>query len=548
MADPLRHGRDAYARRAWGQAYAAFAGAPRSDLDAADLERLAVAAYLIGEDDESAAAWEAAHRRHVAEGDLAGAALCSFWLALCLLLRGQPAHAGGWLQRTEAILESADVDCAASGYVLVPALLVALADGDAVTARSLAVEARRIGERLDDSDLRAFATLGHGQALIASGETAAGIARLDDVMVSVTSGDVGPITSGIVYCAVLLECMQTFELARAREWTDALEAWCVAQPDLVPYRGQCLVHRSQLQQAAGAWAEAMSSIESACRRLTEPPHPALGLAYYQEAELHRLTGSFDAAAACYRLANRQGYPPMPGLALLELARGNGDAAAAAVRRALATSAMPSDRPAVLAAAVEILAATRDAAGARQAADVLAAVAAASGSEVLRGMATYAAGVALLSEGSPAGALIELRAAATAWQRLGMPYESARTAALLGRSYTELGDATSASLELERAREIFTELGAGPDLARVASTRAGAPRPGASDVQDGPSRLSVRERQVLGYVAAGKTNREIAAELAISPHTVGRHLENIFVKLGVTTRAAAIAHAYEHGLL
>ena len=129
----------------------------------------------------------------------------------------------------------------------------ALESGDAAAARDLAVAATNVGRRFGDADLCAFGTLGHGQALIALDDTAGGTARLDEAMVSVTAGEVGPIATGIVYCAVILECMQLFDLQRATEWTEALRSWCDDQPDLVPYRGQCLVHRSQLMQASGDW-------------------------------------------------------------------------------------------------------------------------------------------------------------------------------------------------------------------------------------------------------------------------------------------------------
>ena len=209
-----------------------------------------------------AAAWEAAHRAHLKEGSQADAARCAFWLALCLMFRGQMAQAGGWLGRAERIVIDAKVDCAASGYLKIPELLGAL-EVDPEAARDLAVQATELGVRFDDADLRAFGTLGRGQALLAMGDITSGTDRLDEVMVSVTAGEVGPITSGIVYCAVILECMKLFDLPRASEWTGALSAWCDAQPDLVPYRGQCLVHRSQLQQAAGEWSDAINTAEAA---------------------------------------------------------------------------------------------------------------------------------------------------------------------------------------------------------------------------------------------------------------------------------------------
>jgi ATP/maltotriose-dependent transcriptional regulator MalT len=512
-------------------------GAPSSS----DHERTAVAAYLTGQDEACEQAWEAAYRVALDADDVAESARCAFWLALCLMMRGRMAQAGGWLGRAESLLADAEIECAASGYLLIPQVLGALDGGDPATARDLAVRATELGKRFDDADLRAFGTLGHGQALIAMGDTVAGTARLDDVMVSVASGEVGPMTSGIVYCAVILECMAMFDLPRAAEWTDALSAWCDAQPGLVPYRGQCLVHRSQLQQASGQWSDAIATIEAACARLSDPPHPALGLAHYQQAELHRLVGDFDRADAAYREASRHGQDPMPGLALLELGRGDVPAAAAAIRRALQETQESAQRLALLAAAVDILRAAGDLAGARAAAEELTARASASASIALGAMAAYATGAVLVDDGDAPGALTRLRDAARAWQSLRMPYEHARTAQLLARACAALGDHTAAELELANARDTFAELGAKLELERLDASPV-AP-PGA--VAGG---LSEREREVLIHLAAGRTNREIADILVISQHTVRRHVENIFAKLGVTTRAAATAYAYEHGLL
>lgn len=549
MADRRRAARDAFARRAWADAYRHLAVGAQEDLEAADLELLASAAYLLGYDEASAAAWEAAHHRHLAGGEPGEAARCSFWLALCLMLRGQVAQAGGWLTRTEGIMRAAHADCAAVGYLLIPRLLVALDSDDASAAQELAQRAAVIGDRLQDSDLRAFAMLGQGQALIALGDTPGGMDRLDEVMVAVTVGEVGPITSGIVYCAVILECMQLFDYSRASEWTNALSAWCDAQPDLVPYRGQCLVHRSQLQQASGAWPDAVATVESARRRLTDPPHPALGSAHYQAAELHRLVGAFDEADVVYRQASRRGYQPMPGMALLELVRGEDSAAAASIRRALSETGNPGGRPALLIAAVDIFWATGDVAGVRAAAAELAVIAARYTSESLGAVAAQATGTLLLAEGDPSAALSHLRAAAAVWQHLQMPYEGARNAVLLGLACAALGDQMTAKLEFDAAHDTFTELGARPDLERLRSLTAALRAPTAQPhpVQSDPL-LSPREGEVLALVAAGRMNREIAAELAISQHTVGRHVENIFAKLGVTSRAAATAYAYQHHLV
>ena len=540
MTSSLDRARAAFAKQAWRVACDGYTAAlGEGVLTAEDHERRAVAAYLAGDDATCDRAWEDAHRAALDAGDRCAAARCASWLGLCLLLRGQPAQAGGWLSRAGRFVEEAvPEECAASGYLMIPELLGVLRE-DPAAARDLAVRAIEIGTRFDDGDLRAFGILGHGQALIALGEIGAGVACLDEVMVSVTASEVGPITAGIVYCAVILECMALFDLPRASEWTDALGSWCDAQPDLLPFRGQCLVHRSQLYQAAGDWPVAITTAKVACHRLTDPPHPARGLARYQAGELHRLGGDFERAEAAYRAASRLGQDPMPGLALLELARGDAAAAAAAIRRALHEAATATTRPALLTAAVEILRSAGDVAGARAAVDELDAMARESTSPVLKAMAAHASGAVLVAEGRPAPALASLRAAARTWRTLRMPYEAARTTVVLGLACAALGDRRAAELELANSREAFARLGAQPDLDRI-DALAGAPAR-----TDG---LSEREREVLVHLAAGKTNNEIADALVISHHTVRRHVENIFAKVGVSTRSAATAYAYEHGLV
>ena len=547
MVGRFERGRDVFAQQAWAETYRSLARTDRDLLDSADLERLAVAAYLLGHDDESTATWEDAHRRHLDAGDRAEAARCGFWVGFTSMMRGQMAHGGGWLSRT-ASLVGTDLECPAAGYLLIPALLHALDDGDPAEARDLAARAGDIAARFDDPDLGAFSTLGHGQSLLALGDVEAGTAKFDEVMLAISTGEVGPVATGIVYCAVILECMQIFDLARATEWTGALDDWCAAEPELVPFRGQCLVHRSQLLQASGNWSAAAATVESARNRLTDPPHPALGVACYQEAELHRLVGDFDAAATAYGRASRSGYPPMPGMALLELAQGDADAAAASIRRVLSETGDTLKRPPLLAAAVAIFRETRDLAAARAAADELTRIAEGSTSQLLEAMAAHAAGTVLLAEGDPAGALGPLRLATATWQQLRMPYEGARTDVLLGLSCAALGDRTSAKLEFENAAAAFDGLGAQIDRARVMSLVHGLRGAGSGSAGDDDAALSDREREVLAHVAVGETNREIAAALVISQHTVSRHLENIFAKLGVNTRAAATAHAYEHHLL
>jgi DNA-binding CsgD family transcriptional regulator len=534
----ILQGREAFARQKWREAYELFAAADReSPLEPADLERFATAAYLVGADAHAVISWTRAHHDLIDQGNVERAARWGFWLSLHMLLAGEMAQATGWLGRSQRLLKDREEEGVEQGHGLIACGLLAMAKGDIESADTSFQQAVALAERFGDPDLLALALLGRGQSLIQSRKTAEGVARLDEAMVAVTAGDVSPVLAGIVYCGVILTCQRVFDLRRAREWTRQLDAWCASQPDLVPYRGQCLVHRSEILQSQGDWPEALAEAERARAHLADRSQAVVGRACYQQGELHRLRGEFAQAEAAYREAGRHGCEPQPGMSLLRLAEGKPDAAAAAIRGIIEAA---GSSPKLLGAYVEILVATGDLDAARANADELTRIATAIEAPSLLAAATQATGAVLLAEGKTKTALALLREAWALWQQLEMPYEAARVRVLVGRACERLGDHDTARLHFHAARSVFRQLGAAPDLGELERLTAAR--------SAGSGALTEREREVLSLVASGETNRQIAAALGISKHTVARHLSNIFDKLGVTSRTAASAVAHRSKLV
>jgi DNA-binding CsgD family transcriptional regulator len=534
--EDLARGRAAYDARNWDVCCEALATVDREEgLQPQDLRLLAIALYLTGHEEESLAATARAHRACLESGAWREATQAAFWHGWILHAVGDHSRASGWIARARSLVVEHDLDG------VEPALLAVIDARERIDARdlegaiALATGAALVGREHGEQDLQVLGMLTVAQALLMSGRAPEALPHLDEVMVAVSSDELTPTVAGLAYCAVIAICMGLDDLRRAREWTTALSSWCDTQSGLVPYRGQCLVHRAQIMTLQGAWPEAVAEARTACAQLRGQ---AVGDAWYQLGELHRLRGEYADAEDAYRQANACGRQPEPGLAQLRFGQGR-LAAAATTSRRLVQEPQRWDRDDILFAHTDLMIADGDLAAAAAAADELVVSAELLEAPLRRARAAEARAAVLLAQGHPHDALPWLRDAAHCWQELGMPYDGARVRVRIGDCVRAAGDRESAALEYDAARLVFERLGARPDLDRLARLDLPAGALGG---------LTAREAEVVRLVATGLTNRAVAGALFLSEKTVARHLANVYGKLGISSRAAATAWAYEQGLV
>jgi DNA-binding CsgD family transcriptional regulator len=535
----IERARDAVHREAWAEAYGELVAADPSDLTPQDLEALAEAAWWLSKNDESVAARQRAYAAFAAANDEPRAAYNAGRLSIEHFLREEPAVGAGWLMRAQRHLQD-QAECIEHGFLAVLEGTVARFGGDLDGAIALAERAAAIALRFEDRDVWALGIHTEGLVLIDRGEIAEGLALLDEAMTSVVAGELSTFFTGVVYCNVIEACLELADLRRAGEWSEAARAWCEGLPPESPYPGICRINRAEVETLRGAWPEAEAEASRASTELMSFDPIAAAQAFYGTGEIRRRMGNFAGAEESFARAHEIGFDPQPGLARLRVAQGKAEAARTGLRLALSGETGSRMRRArLLAAQLDVALAMSDVETARTASAELDAIAAGYATPALDATAATARGALRLAEDDVAGALDSLRHAISIWRELRMPYEAAGARTRYALALRKDGAEEDAASELRVAVAAFERLGAVTD-ARAAGQLlvgpAGLPRG-----------LTARQVEVLRLVAAGKSNREIAIELVISEHTVARHLQNMFMKLDVSSRSAATAFAFEHDL-
>jgi DNA-binding NarL/FixJ family response regulator len=530
-SDLLLTARTAHVRRDWHASYAAFTQAGEdTPLGTDDLEAMAAAAWRLGHGKESLRVAERVYTQ-LARTDPASAAMKAVDLALAWLTRGDINIGQGWMSRARRLLDEAP-EAPTHGYLAYLDVVVAVMNRDTAVIPQRVTALRELSGRLDSPALTALCHVAQGLEAMLDARMAEAYGLIDEAMLPVLADQVPLEWAGDIYCIVLHHCHRLADLPRMRAWTQSMQRWCNDFAGSANYGGVCDVHRLQVRAAGDDYRMLEEQLAAASSALEEVNTWAAGEGYYQLGEVRRRRGDADGAFAAFARARALGVEPQPGEALLRCARGDGDTAWTDLRVALA-GLDRLDRMWLLRGAVEVALARDGLDEAERHCTELESGAEAFGTPGFRAWAAHARGAVLVRREQYAQAIEALQAALREYRTQQSRYETAQVYEWMALAHRGLGNDELAAADAATAENIYAQLGVEP--AQVCGTAA-------------PGGLTKREVEILRRVAAGATNRQVADQICISEKTVGRHLANIYAKLGVSSRTAAVAWAHENHLL
>jgi len=468
--DAREAGREAAARGAWKEAYELLLAA-EEELEPADLERLAEAAWWVGRLDESIDRRETAYKAWLDAGEKRRAALMAVFISQDLFNKASLERASGWFSNAERLLAD-EPESLEHGYLAITRALTAMVQGNLDSAISCAERAHELGVKFESRDLQAIALVTLGRTHLLNGNPTEGVRLLDEASAAALSGELEPFSTGLVYCVTITSCNGVGDLRRAAEWTKAAKRWCSKQ-DVPGFPGACRIHHSTLLRLNGEWAEAEAEALRACDEVQEYDPYATGIGWYEVGEIRRFRGDFAAAEEAYRQAKIWRREPEPGLSLLRLAQGKVEAAARGIERSLAVNeSNPVALVRRLTAQVEIALAQRKLRAARSAAEELEKLVddfrvGDDRTPAFDAMVCLSWGRIEMEENDVERAAAHLQKALDTWQSVGAPYEAAKVRMLVGRALRKLGDEDGARDELHAARAVFEQLGAALDAQMAA---------------------------------------------------------------------------------
>jgi DNA-binding NarL/FixJ family response regulator/HPt (histidine-containing phosphotransfer) domain-containing protein len=523
--------RTAHVRQDWLASYEAFVRASEAvPLNTDDLDALAVAAWRLGRGKESVRAAERVFTQ-LARTDPQSAAMKAVELGLAWLNRGDLNISQGWMSRAHRLLDSAP-ESPTHGYLAYLDAAIAVVSDDPDELANQVRALRGICGRVDVPAMTALCRVVEALAAIFDARTTEAFALLDEALLPVLAGQVPIEWAGDIYSTVVHYCHRLADLPRMRAWTQSMERWCDDFAASATYGGVCDVHRLQLLTATDDYHGLEDRLAAVSRSLEDVSVWAAGEGYYQLGEVRRLLGDDDGAFVAFARARELGTEPQPGEALLRCRMGDHDTAWTDLRLALAGGDRIG-RMRLLRAAVEVALARGNLDEAERHCDELESGAEAFGTSGFRAWAAHSRGAILAQQGRHAESLDALQAALREYRTQQSRYETAQVYEWMAVAHKALGDDELAAADSATAENIYAQLGVEP--AQVCGYRS-------------PGGLTPREVEILRRVAGGATNKQVAEQVRISEKTVGRHLANIYAKLGVSSRTAAVAWAHANNLL
>ena len=533
--------RDGWAELAagrWEHARATFTTALDEVETAESWEGLSWAAWWLDDETKVFEARECAYRLYRGRGDAANAARMAIWLAADELdFRGAAAVASGWLRRAHRHLDLLEPG-PAHGWLAFQEGFIAHTAGDTERACELAASAAELGRGHDVPDLEMLGLALEGAALVACAEVELGMERLDEATTIALAGDATvPISSAWTCCFLVTACMSVFDLERAVAWCDRIAEFAERYGSRYML-AFCRADYGAVDMRRGRWDDAEAMLEAAVQDYSRSRPAWVGGPLVALAELRRRQGRLEDAAA---LLDEAGPSRGSELCRARIALGEGDASHAIEILERQLRRIDARRRLDRAPALELLVHAQAARGGlEEAAAALAdlrEVERAAGTPLLRAAADLADGVLAASSGEHERARHLLEDARDRFEECGDPFEAAHARLALATSLAAAGSPKAARREATAARTRFLELGAVVDADRARRVLEGAEGAGMPLAE-----LTSREREILGLLAEGLTNRQIAERLVISEHTVHRHVTNILRKLDVPSRSAAAAIA------
>ena len=535
----------ALGRRAWADARELYERALALGESAEALEGLAVASWWLDDVDAAIAARERAYvmRRERAE-TIEAARVAGFLAWDYGAMRGANAVANGWLQRARRLVEDLEPSAEQAWLPLIEASFHL--DTDARAVLRLSRQAAEYARAHGALDIEMTARTLQGLALVSLGHVDEGTRLLDEGTAAATAGELyDPIAIGSCCCNMIIACERSRDFDRAGQWCRQLAAFC-ERTGHRPLLALCRAHHGTVLMVRGEWAEAEEQLAWAADALTILRPPLAGYARARLAQLRRRQGRLREARA---LLDRSGTHVLSPLVNAELALDEDDPPAALGHAERYLRGLGSEQPIESAAALELLVPIRvrlgELSAAREAHAQLAAIAGSVRTDQLRAAERSAAGRIALAERDLDLARRAFEDAIDLHVRSVAPFEAAQARLELACTLLAQDRAAAGQEQALAARATFEQLGAARAVrqadklvARLGGHSAAAKRAG----------MTRREVQVLSLVAEGLSNRQVAERLVVSEHTVHRHLANIYARLGVSSRAAAVALASERDLL